>query len=454
MATGGPTVTSQPIAIAGRRQRLDDLVTSSRWWPRPTGRWRFLADASSLLDTSLDYEQTLASTARLAVPEVADYCVVVLLEEKGPIRWAHSFHRDPGRQVLLDCLGTSTTLGCTSEHPSVVALRTGEAQLVPFVGDRLADWWQAPYLGIVQALAPTSCMAVPLVARDRMLGVLWFALTPESGRQYGLRDLELAGDVARRAASAIDHAQLYRASQQAAQARDDLMAVVAHDLKNPLNTIKLSLQRLVDDVTCEGPAHTEDREVLGAIVRATDRMNRLIRDLLDLARVDGGCLVIHPAAVDAAELVREAVDVHAPLAKAKGIALLPVVDQPLAGVLADRERVSQVFSNLIENAVKFTPRGGRVTVRGARRDGSVRFTVEDTGPGIPLEDQAHVFDRFWRAGDIARSGTGLGLSIARAMVEAHGGRIGLESTLGEGSRFHFSLPPAGASRPRDRADAA
>jgi signal transduction histidine kinase len=222
------------------------------------------------------------------------------------------------------------------------------------------------------------------------------------------------------------------------------MAVVAHDLKNPLNTIKLLLQRLLENVVPEDPAHRTERDSLGAIVRATERMHRLIRDLLDLARADGGRLLIRPAPVEAADLVRDAVHTHVPLAAARDIALQAAMAPPIARALADRERIAQVFSNLIGNALKFTPRGGRVTVGASRENELVRFAVEDTGSGIPLEDQAHVFDRFWQARNAARRGTGLGLSIAQAIVEAHGGTIGVESSPGQGSRFHFSLPWAPA----------
>jgi len=422
-------------------------VTPPGWRPTPAGRWRFLADASIVLDASLDYEQTLASTALLAVPEVADYCVVVLVDGAGAIRWTHSAHRDPGKARLLKTWRAHLALACTSEHPVAKSLRTGRAQLVPDVGEKASAWWNTPQVGLLEALSPTSCVAVPLTARGLTFGALLFAVTVESGRRYGARDLELALDVARRAASAIDHALLYRAANRAASARDELMEVVAHDLKNPLNTIKLSLHRLLDDAIPDDLAHRMERESLGRIVRAAERMHRLIRDILDLSQVTGGRLLIQPAPADAVELVQEAVDAHLPLAAAKDIRLAASAATPLPKVLADRDRIAQVFSNLIDNALKFTPAGGRVTVRGSLAHDAVRFLVEDTGPGIPADHHPHVFDRFWQARNTARMGTGLGLSIARAIVEGHRGTIGLESAPGEGSSFHFSLPCA-------RADAA
>jgi GAF domain-containing protein len=209
-------------------------VTSSRWRPSPAGRWRFLADASTVLDASLDYEQTLASTARLAVPEVADYCIVVLVDEDRAIRWPHSAHRDPGKDRLLDTWREHLALACTSENPVARSLRTGKAQLVPVVGQQVSSWWNLPHVDVLDALLPMSCVAVPLIARGLTFGALLFAVTCESGRRYGPRDVELALDVAGRAASAIDHALLYRAAERAARDRDELMAVVAHDLKNPL----------------------------------------------------------------------------------------------------------------------------------------------------------------------------------------------------------------------------
>jgi signal transduction histidine kinase len=223
------------------------------------------------------------------------------------------------------------------------------------------------------------------------------------------------------------------------------MAVVAHDLKNPLNNIQLALHVLLEDDRFSGEEHALERHALGAVQRAAERMYRLIYDLLEVARADAGRLWIQPAPADPEELLREALDAHCEVAAAKSITLEATTDEPLPSVLADRERIAQVFSNLIGNALKFTPKGGRVSVRGWRAKPGVRFAVEDTGPGIAPDDQAHVFDRFWQARNASRMGTGLGLSIAKAIVEGHGGRIGVESTQGQGSRFEFYLPMAAAT---------
>jgi signal transduction histidine kinase len=413
---------------------------------RPTGRWRFLADASAVLDASLDFEQTLANTVRLAVPEVADYCIVALAGEDGSGRWAHAAHRDPAGRELLDAARERFPLPASSDHPLARAIRTGEPQLVPTWME--ADRTRRDETGASRArlLVPVSAIATPMVARGRTFGAILFAATAQSQRRYGLRDLELAVDVGRRAGYAIDHALLYQAAEEAARFRENLMAVVAHDLKTPVATIELALRVFQDDDAFPADGnHQTERHALGAIQRASARMYRLIHDLLDLSRADRGQLPLQPVPVDPGSMVDDAMEAHSTLAASRRITLESALEAQLPPVLADPERMAQVFSNLIDNALKFTPAGGRVRVTAARLGTNVEFAVEDTGAGIAAEHLPHVFDRFWQAQRKARGGTGLGLSIAKAMVEAHGGRIGVESTLGAGTRFHFDLPGSGGA---------
>ena len=415
----------------------------SQWrLPRATGRWRFLADASAVLDGSLDYEQTLANTAQLAVPEVADFCVVVLRGEDESVRWAHSAHRDPRKQALLDRLREFGAPIATPEHPISKALRLGQPQLDSDVRRHLVlDWRESRRLELVRALVPLASIAVPLSARGRTFGAILFVVTAESGRRYGTHDLELAVDVGRRAGCAIDHALLYTEAERTARERDELMAVVAHDLKNPLNTIQLAANILLEEPGGEACAREIDRHAIGAIGRAATRMQKLIHDLLEVARAEAGGLQVQPLPVDPMELLRDAVDAHGSIASAKGIVLEGSGEGSLPRVLADRERIAQVLSNLIGNALKFTPAGGRVSLHGRCAPAFVRFAVEDNGPGIEPQDRARVFDRFWQAKS-QQMGTGLGLCIAKSIVAAHGGEIGVQSAVGRGSRFEFSLPLA------------
>jgi signal transduction histidine kinase len=187
---------------------------------------------------------------------------------------------------------------------------------------------------------------------------------------------------------------------------------------------------------------TKRERQLGLIRRAASQMTRLIEDLLDAARIRTGQLGVTPGALDPAELVREAATFHAPLADEKALTL--VVDElpPLPTVRADRQRVLQVFSNLLGNAISFTPEGGRITLSASSATEGVVFTVQDTGPGIDGDKLGSVFERYWRAHPDGRKGAGLGLAIAKGIVEAHGGSIHVESAPGDGARFRFSLPVA------------
>jgi signal transduction histidine kinase len=428
-------------------------------------RWKLLAETTALLDASLDYEETLGHVVRSAVPRVADYCVVALLNDDGSLRWGDSAHRRLEMAPILQAVQPFQPLRDTPEHPMARALRTGDAVLIPTVDEALLVRIAAgaEHLALIRRLAPVSYMAVPLVARGRVFGSLLFAATADSGRHYTERDLDLARRLGHQAAQAVDHAVLYAAAQRSARVRDELMAVVSHDLKNPLATIQLAVNFLLEDIVPNDAAHALEREQLAVITRTSERMHRLIRNLLDLSSADAGHLQVDPSALDAFGLVQDALDAHRVLAAARGITLAGDVDTALPSVLADRDRVAQLFSNLIGNALKFTPTGGRIVVSAAReRDGGLaeaapsaaatldglRFAVRDSGPGIAAADQPHVFDRFWQVRKTARSGTGLGLAIVRSIVEAQGGTVGVESTPGEGSTFWFTLPIASDTSPR------
>jgi PAS domain S-box-containing protein len=228
------------------------------------------------------------------------------------------------------------------------------------------------------------------------------------------------------------------ALQRAVGARDDVLRIVAHDLRNPLTAIMMQASMM------ERPGPEPDRrdpQPREMIVRAAKRMNQLIQDLLDVALVEAGQLKVEPARLSASELAREAVAAQVPLAAAAGLDIRLEIGDDVREIWGDRERLLQVFENLIGNAMKFTERGGRIIVRAAPKDRDVVFSVADTGPGMSPDSMAHVFDRFWQATTRAnRLGAGLGLPITKGIVEAHGGRIWVESELRRGSTFFFAIP--------------
>jgi signal transduction histidine kinase len=293
------------------------------------------------------------------------------------------------------------------------------------------------YVRMVKDLGPRSIIIAPLVSRGRTLGILSLART-RSGA-FDEDDLRLAEELGARAGLHIDNAQLYRQAQQAIQARDDLMSIVAHDLRNPLNTIGLHTQLLLQGLP-KTDANADLREAATSIKRGIASMAKLIGDLFDAARRDSGQLVQGTRPCDPAQLVTEAVENARALAESKGLVLRSVIASELPAVRADRERIDQVLANLLGNAIKFTPSGGSITVAVERDEHGVAFTVSDTGAGIAPENLPRIIDRFWQGDRTDRRGAGLGLWICSGIVKSHGGSLLVESTLGQGSRFRFNLP--------------
>jgi signal transduction histidine kinase len=247
---------------------------------------------------------------------------------------------------------------------------------------------------------------------------------------------------------AIENARLYRSSVYATQLRDQVMGVVAHDLRNPLSTILMQTSALKR----QGPeSERRSQKPMEVIHRVANRMNRLIQDLLDVALMEAGQLAIEPARLSAGALITDAVDMQRSLASSSSLELRVEVDPDVAEVWGDRDRLLQVFENLIGNAIKFTQAGGRITAGATSRGDEVVFWVADTGCGIASENLPRVFDRFWQATKTGRRGAGLGLPITKGIVEAHGGRIWVESTAGRGSTFFFAIPRVSAAQDK-RAD--
>ena len=251
--------------------------------------------------------------------------------------------------------------------------------------------------------------------------------------------------LAQATADALQRARSYdeeRAARQSAEfmshAREQVLGVVAHDLRNPLNLLGMTTQLLA-----EPDLAPERRQATIAIsTRAVARMNRLIGDLLDIVRLESGHLSLNLGSSDVNRLLTDTIDAFEARASQQGISLV-VTPAPAGTVVqADGERVLQLIDNLVGNALKFTPSGGRVSIGGYVDDGELRVAVADTGPGIPEEQLSRLFDRFWQARGTDRRGLGLGLAIAKGIAEAHGGRLWVDSTVGEGSTFQFAIPLA------------
>ena len=402
-------------------------------------RATLLAEASRVLSASFDYETTLAALVRLAVPDIADYCALDIVDGEDRFERIGEAHVDPEKTQLLREVATFPRSALTENHPLIRVITTGvpvlEADITPaFIRQSFAEPSQRK---VVEALAPRSLICVPLASSGKPIGAMTLVTSDASARRFTVADLSLAADLARRAAIVVEHARLFHEAQQATRARDDVLAVVAHDLRNPLNTVSMAVSLMLESTP---PERVQERRQVEIVRRAADRMNRMIQDLLDVKRMESGRLTIDPKPEPAADLINDTLDMLRPLAMGSTIRLETSIDDHLPLVLADSSRVQQVLSNLVGNAVKFTPRAGRITVCAEEIENEVRFGVIDTGPGIPAEQLPHIFGRFWQARTSDRRGIGLGLAIAKGIVEAHNGRIWVESHVGLGSTFYFTLP--------------
>ncbi|MDB4936816.1 MAG: Sensory box histidine kinase [Labilithrix sp.] len=423
----------------GRLRGFSDITRDLTERMRIERAATFLAEAGQALAGSLDYRTTLEKVARLATRQLADCCLVAI-ETGTEIRPVAVAHQDAERQRSLETQIVQLTENTPLLRQIAGVMQTGESDLQPDVAE--AEWLQADVrpegLWIIQDLGVRSCMCVPMIVRGHAFGAITF-LSSAPGRRYDARDLRLAEELARRAALAVENARLYEQAQFAIRLREEVLAVVSHDLRGPLGTILLSVRQLLEQGK-ELDATTT--ATLTRIARSAQRMTHMISDLLDFSSIQASRLTLEPRECNARDLVRDALETYEPIAVEKGVHIDDQTTSLDVRVRCDPNRIVQVFSNLLGNAVKFTPSGGTVRI-GARVSADNRtltFDVTDTGPGIADEDIPHIFDRYWQAKKRAREGVGLGLAIAKGLVEAHGGTLQVTSRIGVGSTFSFTLP--------------
>src|SRR5438477_3872765 len=320
-------------------------------------RASLLAEASRVLGASFDYETTLAALVRLAVPTLADYCALDIVEGEDRFERIGEAHVDPEKTQLLREVATFPRSALTPNHPLIRVITTGvpvlEADITPaFIRQSFAE---ASQRKVVESLAPRSLICVPLASSGKPIGALTLVTSDASARRFTVADLSLAADLARRAAIVVEHARLFHEAQQATRARDDVLAVVAHDLRNPLNTVTMAVSLMLESTP---PERVQERRQAEIVRRAADRMNRMIQDLLDVKRMESGRLTLDPRPELPAALVHDTIDMLRPLAAGSSIRLDTDLDEDLPAVSADAARIQQVLSNLVGNAVKFTPRAG------------------------------------------------------------------------------------------------
>lgn len=401
---------------------------------------RFLADASRVLASSLDHDTTLGALAELAVPMLADYCFVDVLQDDGTVRRVAVATSEPEKVDVLHDLQRYPPLSSV-ESPATRVMRSGE----PFVCEEVTDdlvraaAQNDEHERLLRAFGVRSFAMAPLRARGRTLGLLTVGML-SSARTLRPRDLPLLIDVASRAALALDNAILYRDAQHANRLKDEFLATLSHELRTPLNALLGWAQVL----RAQLPEGAVSRRAIDSIDRNAQAQLVLINDLLDVSRVISGKLRVEQKPVDIAAVVSAAIEAIRPAARGREIELAVTVAPLRLEVIGDADRLQQVVWNLASNAVKFTPRGGRVDVIVDEHEEAVRIAVSDTGVGIDPAFLPYVFDRF-RQGDCsttrAQGGLGLGLAIVRHLVDLHGGVVTAESAgRNQGTRFVVTLP--------------
>lgn len=400
---------------------------------------QFLAEASAILGSSLDFHATLRTVVSLPIPLLGDACIIDIVDKQDVIRRIASSHQDERKSFALRQLEARYTPYWDSPSMVIDVLRRGEVEVVHGFDEAFleAHSVDAEHAHLIATLGSTRAIFVPLIARERVMGVMTI-LGEGAEAGYDEQDVALARELGTRAAFALDNAQLYEAAQLATRARDEVLGVVSHDLRNPLSAIQMCTRVLLESPPADEGAR---RDLLEAICQATGLTNRLIQDLLDVANIEAGKLSVEKTELAPAELLARAEPMFESAARERQVRLTVHAEPGLPMLLADEGRVMQVLANLVGNATKFTEPGGSVEVSAVSGRGEVVFAVQDTGPGIPGEQLPLVFQRFWHNRRNARKrGSGLGLAIAKGIVEAHGGRIWAESVLGEGARFSFTIP--------------
>jgi PAS domain S-box-containing protein len=403
---------------------------------------RLLSEIGRALASRIDEDVAFATLTRLTVLEFADVSTLFVAEEggEGRVERRGMACRGPETEWFKELL-MGMPLERGSPHPAWEVLDTRRSLLLQDPFTEPTRYAARDEVGEAhRRLAPRSVIGVPVIVGERALGALLVASCRPS-RAFDERDVALMEEVARRVALSLDNARLYGLARKAIQARDEVLSIVAHDLRSPLAAILLQAtltRRMV------GPERRSLRPA-EAIERAVAQMKRMINDLLDVTQIESGYLELERAEVAPLELVREVADTHRALASERSIDLRWGAAPDLPPVWADKGRVVQVFDNLVGNAMRFSSRG-MISLHAYPMGGEVLFSVADTGFGIAPEDLPHVFDRFWHARRAQRGGAGLGLAIVKGIVEAHGGRAWVESRLGTGTTVFFTIPVADKAR--------
>ena len=397
-------------------------------------------NALGVLGTSLDYEWNLAAVTRLLVPTLADYCSIDLVDEAGAIRRVSSTHIDPQKEEILRDLWRKYPYQPGDRGvPSVV--KNGVAEMSPTIGvDEVVSYAKTEeQRDMMLALAPRSFLCVPMISHGQVFGALALVYS-DSGRSYGGAERAAVEQIAARAATAIENARLFSDAQAASRAKSAFLATMSHELRTPLNAIAGYADLIAMGV--RGPVTPDQLRDLTRIRQNQKHLLEIITNILNFSRIESGHIKydIRPCALG--EVLERMEGVIEPQSRARDITYEYQPVRASMAVAADREKLEQILINLLANAVKFTPRGGHITLSAAEQGGRVRIEVRDTGVGIKPDLLNSIFEPFVQlesAFTRTVEGTGLGLAISRELARGMGGELTAASTPGEGSVFTLEL---------------
>ncbi len=413
----------------------------------------FLAQAGSVLSSSLDYERTLRSVANLAVPTLADWCAVDIVGQRGALQRIAVAHVDPKKVEFARMLEERYPADPNAPGGVHEVLRTGQPRYMSRIPKDLleAAARDEEHLRIIRALNLTSYLCVPLSIHGRTIGAITL-VSAESEREYTDDDVRFALELATRASLAVENARAYERANEASRLKDDFLATLSHELRTPLNAV-LGYARVMRTSTIPPDKTTGAWDV---VERNATALKQIIEDVLDVSSIVAGRLRLQVEPVDLPTILHEAIATVQPGADAKGVRIEAVIEPLSAPISGDASRLRQILWNLLSNAIKFTPRGGRVQLLLSRVNSHVEVTVSDTGTGIAPDFLPFVFERFRQANpgfSREHGGLGLGLAIAKELAELHGGTIVASSRgIGQGATFTMKLPLMIVHRPTAQAE--
>jgi len=380
------------------------------------------------------------NVAQLALLSLADWCVVDLVEEDKPVRRAAVAHVNPAKEALIHEFQRYPPQ-LNSENAVAKVIRSGRPEIFPEVSDGVLETFvsEAEHLRILCALGAKSLMVVPLIAQNRTLGTITFAAA-ESGRRYRSSDLNLATELADHAAFAINNARLHSEVQEMNLRKDEFLAMLAHELRNPLAPISNILKLL----QLQGAGDPDLRRSLDVLGRQVQHIIRLVDDLLDISRITRRKMALQKVLLELSTVVTHAIETSRPFIEARKHQLSVSLPEEPVQLVADPVRLGQIIVNLLNNAAKYTEPGGHIWLTCMREGSEVVIRVKDTGIGISPDMLTRVFDMFTQMGQSSsrsQGGLGIGLTLVRSLVILHGGSISAHSAgLGQGSEFVVRLP--------------